>query len=453
MEGKEVRFGSALGGLFGAVTTGTSTGAINSWHDSFQPVAGLVPLFNIELGEITPGGIGAGMYGMLVIGAILAVFIAGLMVGRTPEYLGKKVEAFEIKMAMLVALVLGASILGFTAIASVLPGGHGRSAQSRSARVQRDPVRLLQPDGQQRLGLRRADRQHALLQRHRRLRDAHRPLRDDRADPRAGRFDGAQAQRRAVARHVPDDGRALGRPPHRRRHHRRRPDVLPGPRARPDRRAAPPERRKGLLMALLSVDLGRGTRRFQRFVTLGGAKPSGGEPPRPRGVLDPDLLRSAIPHAFRKLDPRLLIKNPVMFVVEITAVLVTLTAIADAARRAGGGLPAASSSRSRSGSGCGSRSCSRPTRRQSPRHAVAPRPRPCARPARRPPPTVAAPTARSRTSDPPSCARATSSSSRKARRSPATETSSRASASSTRPRSRANPRRSSRSRARTSAAR
>jgi len=123
MEGKEVRFGSALGGLFMAVTTGTSTGAINSWHDSAQPVAGLVPLFNMELGEITPGGIGAGMYGMLVIGAILAVFIAGLMVGRTPEYLGKKVEAFEIKMAMLVALVLGASILGFTAIASVLPEG------------------------------------------------------------------------------------------------------------------------------------------------------------------------------------------------------------------------------------------------------------------------------------------------------------------------------------------
>ena len=123
MEGKEVRFGSALGGLFMAATTGTSTGAINSWHDSAQPIAGLVPLFNMELGEITPGGIGAGMYGMLVIGAILAVFIAGLMVGRTPEYLGKKVEAFEIKMAMLVALVLGASILGFTALASATPEG------------------------------------------------------------------------------------------------------------------------------------------------------------------------------------------------------------------------------------------------------------------------------------------------------------------------------------------
>jgi K+-transporting ATPase ATPase A chain len=123
MEGKETRFGAAVGGLFMATTTGTSTGAINSWHDSAQPIAGLVPLFNMELGEVTPGGIGAGMYGMLVIGAILAVFIAGLMVGRTPEYLGKKVEAFEIKMAMITALVLGASILGFTALASVLPEG------------------------------------------------------------------------------------------------------------------------------------------------------------------------------------------------------------------------------------------------------------------------------------------------------------------------------------------
>jgi K+-transporting ATPase ATPase A chain len=123
MEGKEQRFGAAVGALFMAVTTGTSTGAVNSFHDSAQPLAGLIPLFNMELGEITPGGIGAGMYGMLVIGAILSVFIAGLMVGRTPEYLGKKVEAFEIKMAMLTFLVLGASILGFTALSSVLPEG------------------------------------------------------------------------------------------------------------------------------------------------------------------------------------------------------------------------------------------------------------------------------------------------------------------------------------------
>ena len=123
MEGSDVRNGSVLGAMFAAVTTSTSTGAINAAHDSLQPMAGLVPLFNMELGEISPGGIGAGMYGMLVIGAILAVFIAGLMVGRTPEFLGKKVESFEIKMAMLVALVLGASILGFTALATVLPEG------------------------------------------------------------------------------------------------------------------------------------------------------------------------------------------------------------------------------------------------------------------------------------------------------------------------------------------
>jgi K+-transporting ATPase ATPase A chain len=123
MEGKDVRNGPALGGLWAASTTGTSNGSVNAWHDSLMPPGGLVTLFQIQLGEITPGGVGAGLYGMLVIGAILAVFIAGLMVGRTPEYLGKKVEAYEVKMAMLTALVLGASILGFTALASVSPDG------------------------------------------------------------------------------------------------------------------------------------------------------------------------------------------------------------------------------------------------------------------------------------------------------------------------------------------
>ena len=123
LEGKEVRFGAGVSALFASITTGTSTGAVISMHDSLQPMAGLVPLFNIQLGEITPGGIGAGLYGMLVIGAILTVFIAGLMVGRTPEYLGKKVKAYEMKMAMLTVLVLGASILGFTALAVVSPDG------------------------------------------------------------------------------------------------------------------------------------------------------------------------------------------------------------------------------------------------------------------------------------------------------------------------------------------
>jgi K+-transporting ATPase ATPase A chain len=122
MEGKEVRFGPDTSGLFATVTTGTSTGAVDSMHDSFLPVGGLVPLFNIELGEITPGGAGAGLYGILVF-SIIGVFIAGLMVGRTPEFLGKKIEAYEMKMAMLVVLFLAFSILGFSALATATTAG------------------------------------------------------------------------------------------------------------------------------------------------------------------------------------------------------------------------------------------------------------------------------------------------------------------------------------------
>jgi K+-transporting ATPase ATPase A chain len=122
MEGKETRFGPDTSGLFATVTTGTSTGAVDSMHDSFLPVGGLVPLFNIELGEITPGGVGAGLYGILVF-AIIGVFIAGLMVGRTPEFLGKKIEAYEMKMAMLVVLFLAFSILFFTAVATATAAG------------------------------------------------------------------------------------------------------------------------------------------------------------------------------------------------------------------------------------------------------------------------------------------------------------------------------------------
>jgi K+-transporting ATPase ATPase A chain len=122
MEGKEVRFGVMLSALFSVVTTVTSCGAVNTMHDSLMPMAGFWPLLNIQLGEVVFGGTGAGLYGMLVF-AVLAVFLAGLMVGRTPEYLGKKIESFDVKMAMLTVLVLPLSILGFTALASVLPAG------------------------------------------------------------------------------------------------------------------------------------------------------------------------------------------------------------------------------------------------------------------------------------------------------------------------------------------
>jgi K+-transporting ATPase ATPase A chain len=122
MEGKEVRFGIANSALFTTVTTDASCGAVNTMHDSLTPLGGLVPLFNMQLGEIIIGGVGAGLYGMLLF-AIIAVFVAGLMVGRTPEYLGKKIEAKEVKMAMLAILVLPLSILGFTAIATVIDAG------------------------------------------------------------------------------------------------------------------------------------------------------------------------------------------------------------------------------------------------------------------------------------------------------------------------------------------
>jgi K+-transporting ATPase ATPase A chain len=119
MEGKEVRFGIPSSALFATVTTGASCGAVNSMHDSFTPIGGLVPLFNMLTGEVIFGGVGAGLYGMLMF-AILAVFIAGLMVGRTPEYIGKKIEKFEVQMAMLATLVLAASVLFGAAISSVI---------------------------------------------------------------------------------------------------------------------------------------------------------------------------------------------------------------------------------------------------------------------------------------------------------------------------------------------
>jgi K+-transporting ATPase ATPase A chain len=129
MEGKEVRFGIANSALFATVTTDASCGAINGQHDSFTPLGGMVPLVNIMLSEVVFGGVGAGLYGVLIY-VVLAVFIAGLMVGRTPEYLGKKIEAYDVKMAMLVTLVFPLVILAFTAISSV--AGFGTSSISNS---------------------------------------------------------------------------------------------------------------------------------------------------------------------------------------------------------------------------------------------------------------------------------------------------------------------------------
>ena len=122
MEGKEVRFGIAASALFAVITTAASCGAVNAMHDSFTALGGMVPLFNMQLGEVVVGGVGAGIYGFLLF-AILAVFVAGLMVGRTPEYVGKKIEAREVKLAVLAIAVLPLCILGLTALSAVLPAG------------------------------------------------------------------------------------------------------------------------------------------------------------------------------------------------------------------------------------------------------------------------------------------------------------------------------------------
>ena len=121
MEGKELRFGIPASALFATITTAASCGAVNAMHESFLALGGMVPMINMMLGEIIFGGVGSGLYGFLLF-AIVAVFVAGLMVGRTPEYLGKKIEGREVKMTMLAILCLPLSILGFTALAVVLPG-------------------------------------------------------------------------------------------------------------------------------------------------------------------------------------------------------------------------------------------------------------------------------------------------------------------------------------------
>ncbi|HEX5845974.1 MAG TPA: potassium-transporting ATPase subunit KdpA, partial [Rhodoplanes sp.] len=120
MEGKEVRFGILGSALFAVITTAASCGAVNAMHDSFTPLGGLIPLFNMQLGEIIVGGVGAGLYGMLLF-VVIAIFVAGLMVGRTPEYVGKKIEAREVKMAMLAILCMPLMMLGWTAVAVVIP--------------------------------------------------------------------------------------------------------------------------------------------------------------------------------------------------------------------------------------------------------------------------------------------------------------------------------------------
>ena len=233
MEGKEVRFGAAASGLFAASTTGTSTGAVIASHDSFTPLGGAVPLVNMMLGEVSPGGVGAGLYGMLIF-ALLAVFIAGLMVGRTPEYLGKKIQAAEMKLVVLYLLVVPTLILAFASVSVLLDDGEGLDPEPRRARPLRGGVRVHVGGEQQRLRLRRAEREHRLVQHDARAGDARRPLPADRARARDRRLARTQAAGAAHGRDVPDRDAALRRAARRRRPDHGRADLLPGARARAD---------------------------------------------------------------------------------------------------------------------------------------------------------------------------------------------------------------------------
>ena len=237
MEGKDVRFGSAACGLWAGSTTGTSNGSVNCMHDSMTPLGGGTALSQMMLGEVSPGGVGVGLSGLLVM-AILSVFIAGLMVGRTPEYLGKKIQAPEMKMVALYVLAMPTMVLGFTA-ASMYVGSvtHTTMWNSGPARVHRDPLRVHVGHEQQRLGVRRRHGRDALDGHDPGHRDARRPVLPH--PPGAGprRLVRQQAGDAGHERDVPDAHPAVRRARHRRRGHRRRPHLLPGSGARPDRRA------------------------------------------------------------------------------------------------------------------------------------------------------------------------------------------------------------------------
>ena len=247
MEGKEVRFGIVASALFAVVTTAASCGAVNAMHDSFTALGGMIPLINMQLGEIIIGGVGAGLYGMLLF-IVLAMFIAGLMVGRTPEYIGKKIEAREVKLAMLAILVLPLMILGWTAVAVVYPTATASMANAGPARLLGSALCLHLADRQQRLGLRRPHRQHPVLQPDRWPLDAGRPLLDDHSGDGDRRLACGQEIRAGVGGHVPDRRRPVRRPRRRRHPDHRRPDVLPRARARPDRRASGDDARHAVLI-------------------------------------------------------------------------------------------------------------------------------------------------------------------------------------------------------------
>ena len=306
LEGKEIRNGQAMSVLYATATSGTSTGSVNTMHDSLTPLAGMVPMFNLLAGCIWPGGVGAGLYGFLVL-AIIAVFVAGLMVGRTPEYLGKKIEVREMKFAMLAVLIYPLIVLGFTGASVLLQTALDSLGQQRPARPLRNHLSLRLEQRQQRLGFRRDQRQHALVQHDGRPRHAARPLRLCRAGAGDGRLARGEEEGPGLGGDVPDRRAAVRRPVGRRHRHSLPSAIFPGPVARAGRRALPDARRQDLLI---------------------GDRPMSSKA-KPQGLFDSKIIAAASIDALRKLDPRALAKNPVIFVTEVVSLMVTLFFIRD----------------------------------------------------------------------------------------------------------------------------
>ena len=230
-EGKEARFGIFNSSLFATITTDASCGAVNAMHDSFTPLGGFVPLVNIMLSEIIFGGVGSGLYGMLGY-VILTVFIAGLMVGRTPEYLGKKIEGREIKYIMFSMIVFALLRPGFRGVGLARSQRPGGVRKPRGPRIFGDPLCLHVRERKQRQRVRRPERQHAVLESHARVRDVLRALLHDDPDARGRRIAGAQENSSGRGGDLPGRRAAFRRAADRRDLARRRADVLPGSLAR-----------------------------------------------------------------------------------------------------------------------------------------------------------------------------------------------------------------------------
>ncbi len=222
-----MRFGIANSALFATVTTDASCGAVNSMHDSFMPLGGMVPLVNIMLGEMIFGGVGAGMYGMLIF-VVLTVFIAGLMVGRTPEYLGKKIEAYDVQMAMLYVLIFPLSILGFSAVSLLMPNlGLSALANHGPHGLSEILYAYTSATGNNGSAFARVECEYALVQLDAGCGDAGRAVPDDRADAGGGGQPGDEEDCAAIAGHVSGAHAAVHGAAGRRDCDRWRADVLP----------------------------------------------------------------------------------------------------------------------------------------------------------------------------------------------------------------------------------